>query len=529
MERNKEKKDMSIALEMASHETVQIEGEAASQILQAYEGVRFDSSGRDIGHQGRSLKRIKDYNLNENPVYAERNIKQQSGFDAELIHEVRVNKENIRNGSQERIRTTDGIGMTNDTQYDHVIVEKNGKVRAGSGSQMKFYGTKEKKDGITYRVIEKLVNDESWERYDGSVDIPSEQFEGAKKYAGKQAENYRKQAEDLRKQGDKEKADFLARKAKKYEVASKKIRKSNVSSSEAIEARMAPELFVTSEFIGDVHKGGVSVAKGAIICSSVISGAQNMYSYASGDKSVGEALLFTMKDTAEAGLVGYGTGVAGTSIKALMHKSGNELIRRCGNTNLPTAIASGIIETSKSIKRYADGEISERRLVEELGEKGVGMMASGYGASVGTMAGYALGTVVPFIGNAAGAFIGGFVGSMVGCAISGTLYEGALYSLKSLELSEERRHIIEAMAQKAIDENNRYIDELNSYLINIQEDFRQDTMQMLDDMQRCILNTDIEGYINSIVTFGNKFGIKMEYETFKEFDDIMNSNLHLVL
>ncbi len=529
MKEDKQKRDIDIAIGMASNYKIQMEGEAASQILQAYEGVRYDSNGCDLKHQGRSLKRISEYKINDNPIYAEQNIKQQSGFAAELIQEARVNKENIRKGSKERIRTTDGIGRINDTQYDHVIVYEDGKVLDGSGSQMKFYGTKEKNGEITYRVIDKLVKDESWDRYDGHIDVPSEQYDDAKRYAQKQAEKYKKQADALREKNNVEKAEELYDKAEKYDNASKKIRQSKVSTEESRDARKNVKGFVAKEFVFDVNHGGLEVAKGAMICSSAVSGAMNIYSVATGEKTVEDAFVSTVKETTKAGLAGYGIGVAGTSIKAVMHRSRSELIRRCGNSSLPTVIASGMVETSKSIKRYADGEITESQLLEELGQKGVGMMASGYGATIGSMAGGALGTIIPIVGNAAGAIVGGFVGSMVGCAVSGTLYEGALYSLKSAELSEKRRKVIESIARKAIQENNRYIDELDEYLCNIKDEFQCEIIHILDDMQYSILNSDCEGYVSAINSFGNRFGISMDYKSFGEFDDAMNSDIPLIL
>lgn len=56
-----EKKDKSIVnsttIGMAQNQNVQKHGEAASQIIQAYKGTRYDSKGRNLNHQGRSLKK----------------------------------------------------------------------------------------------------------------------------------------------------------------------------------------------------------------------------------------------------------------------------------------------------------------------------------------------------------------------------------------------------------------------------------------------------------------------------------------
>ena len=106
--------------------TIQKHGEASSQILQAYSGKRFDSDGNELPHKGRSLKRISEYKVNRD--YAEQNMKQQSGFTAELLEESNRNREALLNNSEVRRRTTDGIGRTNDTQYDLVDVDACGNV-----------------------------------------------------------------------------------------------------------------------------------------------------------------------------------------------------------------------------------------------------------------------------------------------------------------------------------------------------------------------------------------------------------------
>lgn len=184
MENKKDKKVINNStIGMAQKNLNQTHGEAASQIIQAYKGIRVDKFGNEIAHQGRNLKDISNYKLN--PKFKDINIKQQSGFSAELIEEARINKESILSGETTRVRTTDGIGRTNDTQYDHIKVDSNGNIIGNSGSQMKFLKkTIDSKTGkVKYDVIEKLANKEEWNRYDTKVTIPKEDYEGALKYA----------------------------------------------------------------------------------------------------------------------------------------------------------------------------------------------------------------------------------------------------------------------------------------------------------------------------------------------------------
>ncbi len=101
------KKDKSttakdVGLGLMQDGLVQKHGEGASQIVQAYKGVRYDSAGNDIGHQGRNLKDISNYKVNDN--HADANIKQQAGFSGELVKEARDNQEAILKGDTTRTR-----------------------------------------------------------------------------------------------------------------------------------------------------------------------------------------------------------------------------------------------------------------------------------------------------------------------------------------------------------------------------------------------------------------------------------------
>lgn len=522
MEDGKRKKGKiinDITIGMAQDNLVQNHGEGASQMIQALKGIRIDSNGNDIGHQGRSLSGISEYKINSD--YAEQNIKQQSGFSAELIKEARDNKKSILDGDSQRTRTTDGIGQTNNQQYDHVNIDSYGNIISGSGSQMKFYGVDAKG---RYRVVEKLVNDKSWDRYDGKVDIPSDQYVNACKYADEQAIKLRNQAENLRQRGEHAKASELDSKADKYESVKDKLRDSGVTSDEAIQARMNPNKFVAKEVLKDSHNAGIEAMKGALILSGSISVAQNLYAVIAEDKSIDDAVKDVSKTVSSSGVTAYAVGAGGTAIKAIMHSSNKELVRRIGNTTAPAMIATSIIQVSKSITRYAKNEIDEMELLEELGEKGVGMISSGFAASVGATVGGAVGSVVPVLGTAVGATVGGFIGSMIGYSSSSIIYRGTLDALKNCKIAEERRKVIEGISQKAIEENEKYTKQLIEYA-KVQYNKRESTFKLIfDNMGESILNNDIDKFIGCVDRIGNEFNLELQLNTFDEFDNFMSDD-----
>lgn len=516
MEDKRDKKKTKIinstVVGMAQNEQVQKHGEAASQIIQGYKGVRYDSFGNELAYKGRNLKNISEYKVN--PEYESQNIKQQSGFSAELIKEARDNKEAIKSGNPNRTSTTDGIGQGNHQQYDHVTLDGDGNVIDKTGSQMKFLNI-DKKGKVT--VIENIVKDSSWERYDGYIDIPDDQYDVAIKYADEKSAELREQARALRKKGNIDKAKEIEDKANKYENSKGKIRKSGVKESEAIESRVKPKQFVTKEVISDSHKAGIEAAKGAAILSGSISCAQNLYSVINEGKPMDEAILDVTETTLKSSGVAYGVGAIGTGIKSVMHTSKNEVMRKLGTTNAPTMIATGAIQVSKSIKSYANGEIDEVELLEELGEKGTGMVAAGFGTAFGTVAG-------TFILPGVGSVVGGFLGSMIAYTVSGILYHESLDALKGAKISGERRKVVEELSRKSIEEMKRYQKALIQHSSNELKRREECLNTFFEGIYESIVDNNINMFFDNINGIGKEVGIELEFNTFEEFDEAMNND-----
>lgn len=506
---------------MAQDTLIQKHGEGASQMIQALKGKRYDTSGKEIDFKGRSLEKISNYKIDANNP--ERSIKQQAGFSAELIKEARDNKEAILSGSKNRTRTTDGQGMTNHTQYDHVVLDENGNVISGSGSQMKFLGQTK---GGKYTVVENVVNNPDWERYDTVIDVPADKYQDYLEYADKCSEKLKQQAEYLKKQGKYELAEQKDAKAQKYQDAKKKLRRSNVKEREAISARTAPERFVAKEVFSDSHKAGVEAAKGALIYSGSISVAQNLYAVIREEKSMDEAAKDVTVTIAETGAASYITGSAGTTLKAIMHSSKSEAVRKIGTTNAATIIATAAVETTKSISKYARGDLNETELIEELGEKGIGMVAAGFASAAGALA---LGAALPAAGLAAGvavtaevgATIGSFIGSMIGYSSSSVLYKGALDVLKSSQLSGERRKIIEDIADKSIKDMEEYRKELKNYSNSKYLQREKAIADFFSGLETSILDNDIGEYINCVNDLAEVFGIKLQFSSDKELEEFI--------
>ena len=162
---NKNEENLKKAsVEGAAAEIVQRYGSANKEHLVAYSGVD-NETGEKLT---RSLKKISKYKINTKNEY--QNTKQQAGFAAEVKETARTNAENIINGKKERKVRTDDIGEVNHPLYDHVIVDENGEVISGTGSQMKFI--KE-----TPAEALKELQKKKYEKYleaDAKIEVPSD-------------------------------------------------------------------------------------------------------------------------------------------------------------------------------------------------------------------------------------------------------------------------------------------------------------------------------------------------------------------
>lgn len=492
----------NITVGYGQSELVQRFGEASSQIRQAYSGKRYDSLGNELLHKGRSLEKINTYKVN--PDYAEQNLKQQSGFAAELLEESNRNRDAILQGSDIQRRTTDGIGKTNDTQYDLVDVDPSGNV--SNPSQMKFLGVD--KNG-KYSVIEKLAKDKSWDRYDQPIDIPKDQYESALKYANDEADKLLEQAKKLREQGKIEKALEKEELSEKYRTAGKRIRPSSVTEEDAMLARTNPKKYVAREMLKDAHSAGKEAAQGAILVGGVISLGQNICAVYSGEETIEDAVKNVTITTAKAGATAYGVGSVGSAIKSVMHTSKNEVVRKLGTTNLPTAIVTSTLEISRIIKSYAKGEITDSEAFAQLGKSGVGSLAASYGAAVGTL-------LLPGIGT--------MVGGMVGYMVSSTIYDSCLQILVEADLAKEDYERTKEMCEAAREYMQMQRKEfelcVEKFLSHRQQVFSNSVPIIMDSIDS-LDTTDFTEAINALAV---EFGRELQFKSFEEFDSFMQDD-----
>lgn len=430
---DKSKKDHSdtknYTIASATHEFTQRFGEAGGQFLAGLRGID-NATGQVFD---RSLQRISEGRIN--PATAEQNIKQQAGYSAEVASVSKRNAEAIINQQGRRFARSEDLAAygKNDPVVDIVELIDD---QAAFKSQMKFVTNQ--KD-----LLQKIAKGEGDGKRDLSrymevdkLEVPTEQVENMKKICREEAKKLSEQAKKLKLDGKLDKAQKLQKQAENYKELEGKISDSGLTTEEAIRYRLNPHWETTKDIANVSHRAGMQGMKLGAAIGGSISLFTNIIALHSGEKEFADAALDVTKDTLISGAVGYSTTFTGTAIKTYMQQSSSAATRSLSQTGLPAMIVSACLATSKSITKYAKGEINEAKLTQEMGLTASGMLSASMFSAIGQVA-------IPI------PVLGAMIGGMVGYTLTNTFYQSFFDVLKEAKLSAERRQIVEMQCRAA--------------------------------------------------------------------------------
>ncbi len=508
-DRNKENLRKAVA-EGASSEIVQRFGSAGKEHIVSYTGVD-NETGALLKRSLKSISRSK-----VNPAEEFKNLHQQAGYSAEVKTVARENAENIIAGSKQRRIRTDDLGRVNDPLYDHVLIDENGNIIEGSGCQMKFVGASEKDPtgaGAPERAVNTLMN-KRFEKYldnDVGIEVPSDYYDKMHVQIDERISELEEQAARARQNNKADVARSKEHRIRKLKIIKKNLKKSSVSSKEAMFARKHPALSMAKDIAGISHRAGLESAKYSAAAGGTVSMVQNMVALYRGDVEPDEALLNVAKDTACTAAAGYAAGFAGSAIKGVMQNSASGAVRGLAKTNLPAAIVTCGITVGKSLKRYFNGEIDGVQCFQELGEQGTGMLSSAMFGAIGQAA-------IPI------PVVGAMIGSMIGYTIASASYGMLMGALNEAKLARERRIAIEKECEE-------HIQLIRAYRQELEENIRQylGTRMVLfnnafDGLKSSLNIGDVDGFISSANQITAVLGKEVQFRDFDEFDSLMNSS-----
>ncbi len=188
------------------------------------------------------------------------------------------------------------------------------------------------------------------------------------------------------------------------------------------------------EKFGVTHEQSMKSGLVAAGISFSVSTVDNVSAFISGEMSAEEIMVDIMKDTASAGILGYGTEFITTTVSKTMSNSSSALIKTVGGSCVPSAMVAFAIDSYNSVTEFAKGEIDGTELAYDLGESAT-TVAGSYAGSA------ALGAVVGAAAGPVGAVAACVVGGVVGCAVASEIYASAI------EVGAEGTEILSAQAE----------------------------------------------------------------------------------
>lgn len=502
----------NVAVATASTETVGRYGSANAEYVKGYTGV--DQQTGQVLHKG--LKKIATHTVN--PDYADQNLKQQAGFAAEVAATSSKNAQNIIDGNESRVVRTDDMPQefgNNNTVYDHAVVDADGNVISGTGSQMKFVNDYKSLMNKIAKGKGGGTNDLS--RYQGvPLDLPSEQVAAAKQYCDEQAEKLLKQAAKLDELGNTELSAQKRQEAANFLQLKDKIRDSGMTSDQALFYREHPELATAMDIAKTSHGAGIQGAKIGAVVGGAVSLMSNIIAVHRDDKDLTAALVDTAIGTGKAAAVGYGTAFFGSAVKGVMQQSASSTARALSQTSLPTMAVTICLELASAITLYARGEIDGTEFLELIGEKGSGMLAGGMGAMLGQIA-------IPI------PVVGGLIGGMVGYTLSSMLYRDTLLAFKEAKQARQELRRVEAACREA-----REV--MDAQRIHFEKVFSEWLAAGKAELRTCMARMDLaieqdlmDEFAASANALAACMGKTLQFATRAEFDTFMDGDETLVL
>ncbi len=361
------------------------------------------------------------------------------------------------------------------------------------------------------------------------IELPSEQAHEIKTYTLKRANANRSKANRLEEKaarqeqrgnpGDatqfrKEASDCRAE-ANRCDQLADQITDSGVSSKEAKIAATDPTAITRADILKTSHRAGLEGAKYGAIIGGSISLLTNTFAVAQGKKQLDEAAKDVLLDIGNGVIVGYATATTGALIKGAMQQSSKVALRSLSKTNAATLALNVCISLGSSIHRFVNGEITESELLEEVGEKGAGLLSSGMYATLGQL-------VIPI------PFVGAAVGGMIGYTLSSMFYQAALDAAKQAEAAKTNLARVREIEAAAREEISRQQTALVEFM-------RKEFPELLHETEQLFAHVDAHGAenVDAFATAINKYaellGAQLQFKSLVEFNEFMETDKPLRL
>lgn len=443
-------------------EKINLYSQVQSEYVKSYTGID-SSTGQRLK---KSLKSISKEKIN--PNYKKQNIRQKAGFSAEVKTVARQNEKAILSGSKKRHMRTDDLGRVNDQYADVTAVDSHGNEIYGEQSQVKFVGMTP--EDTHAKLISKKYN-KYYNNPDKvqKIEIASDKYDGVMRISKNKVESYQRQLNSPQVKNNPKAAEKIRSKIKKEQQLQAMLKKSPISTKEAIFAVKHPLLSTAKDIARVSHNAGISMAKEATKSGAIIQGGMSLYRIMTGQITAKEGFREFAIGTVKVGVNGYIVGTSATLLATSLKESSSSVLKSLGNSNLPGVIVSNVTSVSATLYDFFSGKITAAECGIRLGETGANTLA---GAAY-ALAGQVL-IPIPIVGATIGAFVGTIISSACFNALSSALKEKnmAIERRKAIETEcaaydqwlEEQRRILNIISEEYLTE---CIEVFNTSIIDI--------------------------------------------------------------
>ncbi len=352
-----------------------------------------------------------------NPNYIKQNIHQQAGYSAEIKEQAHVNAHNILAGKRERVCQYDDLSSGQKAQVkkffpnyatpsknheivDYISVDEKGNVIPSTLTQSKFVG----RNGA--ECFEKFLSKDYEKYFENGVkmEIPKDFFGDFQKEANIKIKNLESKIAKQKELGDFQKAANLEEKLQHCKTIKAHTRPASTTKTEAIEARLNPNLSTAKDVASVSHQAGMNAMQTGAWIGGSVSLVTNIWECVVNGKDPKKAIKHTTIAALKDGALSYGSAFASSFLGGLMQSSANKIIQSLGKGSIPAMIVSVVATNATILGRYISGKIDEAELLKQLGKANTTLVSSWAMA----VAGQAL-IPIPVVG----ALIGGLVGAVL--------------------------------------------------------------------------------------------------------------------
>lgn len=287
-----------------------------------------------------------------------------------------------------------------------------------------------------------------------------------------------------------------------------------LNSTNSDTAKRISTSFKSKSTLVDMHQSGM---KGGVFGATFGGGVSiviNGTSYVNGDIDLGKALVNTSIDAAK----GFAGGYTVTAMsKGMVHTSslvfGETFAKALTKSNAPIAMAAGVISASKSLVKYAKGDIEGEELLSEISHTAITSTSAFYYGALGQVA-----IPIPVVGAIIGAGVGYFIGNMLHS--SGLL---ALGEAEVVKLAREQRQRIEAICLASIERSQKEQRILQNYFDTYFAERKEAFDEAFFGMDNAITTWDADQFVQSLEVINQQFGAALQFKSLSEFSTFMKS------